>query len=294
MDAQTTVEPIARGELKAFLRARRAELSPETVGLTRGKRRLTPGLRREEVAHLAGIGLTWYTWLEQGRNIRVSAEVLDRIATALRLSHSDKAYLFALTGRSLSTNRNDKSEIDEAIKLALGSIETSPAIIVNPRFDIVASNALARSLFERDACEGPFSDNLIWRAFLDSGMRTLSPTLASRRRSAVGILRSNYASRIGDPYFEELLHALREASDEFARTWDNCKTESLASARFSLESLRLGSLNICAAGFTIPEHPGFLMIIYAPADSETAGIFNREAERLRKQARPTFSTQSGH
>ena len=277
MASTDTTTAGARDELRAFLRARRAELSPEAVGLPRGSRRLTPGLRREEVAQLAGVGLTWYTWLEQGRNIRVSADVLDRIAAALRLSKSDKAYLFALTGHSLSTNGTDKSEIDDAIKLALASIETSPAIIVNPRFDIVASNALARSLFEPDAFEGPFAANLIWRAFMDSGLRTLSPTLAERRKSAVGILRSNYASRIGDPHFEELLRALREKSDEFARTWDNCKTESLASARFSLESRRLGSLNICAAGFTIPEHPGFLMVIYAPADEETADVFRRKA-----------------
>lgn len=274
----TTAE--AREELKAFLRARRAELSPELVGLPRGSRRLTPGLRREEVAQLAGVGLTWYTWLEQGRKIRVSAEVLDRIATALRLPDSDKAYLFALSGHSLSTNGNDKSEIDEAIKLALASIETSPAIIVNPRFDIVASNALAHAMFELEICESPFADNLIWRAFMDPALRTSSPERTDRRKSAVGILRSNYASRIGDPHFEELLNALREASDEFARTWDNCHTESLAPARFHLKLPRWGDLNICAAGFTIPEHPGFLMVVYAPTDEETAGIFRREASRL--------------
>jgi transcriptional regulator with XRE-family HTH domain len=273
----------AREELKAFLRARRAELPPETVGLPRGSRRLTPGLRREEVAQLAGVGLTWYTWLEQGRNIRASAEVLDRIAAALRLSHSDKAYLFALAGHPLPTDGNGKSEIDEAIKLALSSIETSPAIIVDPRFDIVASNALAHAMFELGAWEGPFSDNLIWRAFMDPALRTLSPTRTDRRKSAVGILRSNYASRIGDPHFEELLHALRESSDEFARTWDNCSTESLAPARIQLNSPRLGYLNICAAGFTIPEHPGFLMIVYAPADEKTADLFRREGTRSRRE-----------
>jgi transcriptional regulator with XRE-family HTH domain len=277
----TSKAPDARGELKAFLRARRAELPPETVGFPRGSRRLTPGLRREEVAQLAGVGLTWYTWLEQGRNIRVSAEVLDRIATALRLSNSDKAYLFALAGHPLSSNDYCKSEIDEAIKLALASIEMSPAIIVNPRFDIVSSNALAHSMFELDSYEGPFVDNLIWRAFMDPAVQTVSPTRTDRRRSAVGILRSNYASRIGDPHFELLLRALREASDDFARTWDHCSTESLAPARFHLNSPRLGNLSICAACFTIPEHPGFLMIIYAPADEGTAAAFRREASRLR-------------
>jgi hypothetical protein len=118
---------------------------------------------------------------------------------------------------------------------------------------------------------------------MDPALRTLSPTRTDRRKSAVGILRSNYASRIGDPHFEELLRALRESSDEFARTWDNCSTESLAPARIQLNSPRLGYLNICAAGFTIPEHPGFLMIVYAPADEKTADLFRREATRSRRE-----------
>ena len=87
-----------RTELKAFLRSRRAALAPEAVGLPRGGRRLTPGLRREEVAALAEVGLTWYTWLEQGRAINVSAAALARIARALRLDATDEAYLFSLAG----------------------------------------------------------------------------------------------------------------------------------------------------------------------------------------------------
>jgi transcriptional regulator with XRE-family HTH domain len=285
MDARTTVEPIAREELKAFLRARRAELSPEALGLTRGKRRLTPGLRREEVAQLAGVGLTWYTWLEQGRNIRVSATVLDRIATALRLSHSDKAYLFVLAGHSLSTVGNDKSEIDEAIKLALSSIETSPAVIVNPRFDMLATNALADTVFEPAAYEGPFVDNMFWRAYMDPVRRGLYIEWTERLMNSLGLLRANYASRVGDPHFEELLDSLREASDQFTQMWGSCRTASLAPARTSLRCRNLGLLNVWSTRFTIPENPGFLMLVYAPSDTETADIFNREAERLRRQSK---------
>src|SRR6476620_2961695 len=87
-----------RSELADFLRTRRESLSPLDVGLPRGARRRTPGLRREEVASLAGVGLTWYTWLEQGRDIRVSAEVLARIAGALLLEAAERSYLFRLAG----------------------------------------------------------------------------------------------------------------------------------------------------------------------------------------------------
>jgi transcriptional regulator with XRE-family HTH domain len=118
MIPDTKDKAVARGELKAFLRARRAELSPEAVGLRSGTRRLTPGLRREEVASLAEVGLTWYTWLEQGRNINVSPEVLGRVAAALRLSQSDKTYFFELAGHSLSLAARETSDIDPAVKLA--------------------------------------------------------------------------------------------------------------------------------------------------------------------------------
>lgn len=88
--------PHHRQELSAFLKERRHRLDPEAVGLPRGLRRRTPGLRREEVALLAGVGTTWYTWLEQGRDIRVSSQVLDSIARVLQLSHAERAYLFDL------------------------------------------------------------------------------------------------------------------------------------------------------------------------------------------------------
>src|SRR5947209_20590208 len=90
----------SRTELSDFLKSRRARISPETVGLPPGRRRRTPGLRREEVADLAGVGLTWYTWLEQGRDIRVSPEVLSAIARALRLEPAERAHLFRLAGHA--------------------------------------------------------------------------------------------------------------------------------------------------------------------------------------------------
>ncbi|HEX5182093.1 MAG TPA: helix-turn-helix transcriptional regulator [Allosphingosinicella sp.] len=269
----------AREELKTFLRARRAELAPEMVGLSRGRRRLTPGLRREEVAQLAGVGLTWYTWLEQGREIRASAAVLDRIAGALRLSQSDKIYLFALAGHPQPFPSDEQSELPAAITLALNSIEASPALVVNPRFDIIASNALAHSILELDAGESPFSKNLFWRAFVDQSWRVESSVRVDRLKASVGVLRANYASRIGDPHFEELLEALRAASQDFAQAWDDCRTESLAPKSIRFESRKLGDLNVWGTGFAIPDHPGFLMLVYPPADAETTRIFNREAAK---------------
>ena len=115
--------PMQRNELKAFLRTRRAMLTPEAVGLPRGTRRLTPGLRREEVATLADVGLTWYTWLEQGRDINVSAAALTRIARALSLSATDETYLFSLMGLS----RTEVSEHHFTLPPVTGSVVSVPS-----------------------------------------------------------------------------------------------------------------------------------------------------------------------
>jgi transcriptional regulator with XRE-family HTH domain len=200
------VHPKKRTELSAFLRARRAELSPEAVGLQRGPRRLTPGLRREEVASLACIGATWYTWLEQGRNIQASPAVLDRIAKDLRLSTSDRAYLFAL---------------------AMGQM-----------------------------------------------------TSAAPVSGALGLFRSNYASRVGDPSFEELVRDLRHASPEFVQMWEARHTEPLAPEPFEFLSDRLGRLSVHSTRFCIPTHPGFLMLVLVPANEATAHNFAMAAGRV--------------
>src|SRR5262249_36281778 len=108
-----------REELKAFLRARRASVTPEATGLPRGKRRLTPGLRREELAALAGVGVTWYTWLEQGREINVSADTLRRIARALGLSISDERYLFSLAGLPVPGSASFRAPAPPIVQLLL-------------------------------------------------------------------------------------------------------------------------------------------------------------------------------
>lgn len=277
----------ARAELGAFLRARRAELLPESLGLTRGARRLTPGLRREEVAALAEVGITWYTWLEQGRDINVSLEVLDRIAKALQLSRSGRSYLVALAGYSAPNSRPDDAGIAPAFSLALNAIETCPALIVNPRFDVLVANRLGAAVFEPEAYRGRFAQNMFWRAYMDPVRRDLYVDWNERLMNSLGLLRVNYASRVGDPSFEELLHALRSESPEFSRMWETALAESLAPAPIRLASRQLGRLNVWSTRLAIPESPGFLMLVYAPADKATFDKFAGKARQLRVACRHT-------
>src|SRR5215510_3895930 len=131
---------LRRRELGAFLRSRRERLRPEQVGLRPTRRRRTPGLRREEVAQLAGVGVTWYTWLEQGRDINASAQVLDAIARTLQFDSHERAHLFTLAGVATTTIANQCLDLCPNALELIERLEPLPASIVNDRLDLLAYN----------------------------------------------------------------------------------------------------------------------------------------------------------
>src|SRR5215472_154383 len=133
-----------RTELAKFLRTRRERLSPEAFGLPSGTRRRTPGLRREELALLAGVGTTWYTWLEQGRAITVSKQVLESLARIVRLGAAERAHLFVLARDDLPADPFPLTQtIDPALQLIVDTMGVYPALVLNPRWDILAWNQAA-------------------------------------------------------------------------------------------------------------------------------------------------------
>src|SRR5215211_8048212 len=137
-----------RAELADFLRTRRAEVAPGDLGVEANGRRRTPGLRREEVAQLAGVGLSWYTWLEQGRDIRPSAQVLDAIARVLRLDAAERAHLFHLARVELPLPDGDyPREASPALRAFVDGLEPNPAYVAGPRADVLAWNAAATRVF---------------------------------------------------------------------------------------------------------------------------------------------------
>src|ERR687887_1269033 len=138
----TLTEPdvVRRRALATFLRSRRERITPEQVGLIAGGRRRTPGLRREEVAQLAGVGVTWYTWLEQGRDINVSAQVLDAVARTLRLDRLERNHLFTLAGLQLGPAQGDCTVLPDSVQKTVDAVSPYPALVLNPRYDILAFN----------------------------------------------------------------------------------------------------------------------------------------------------------
>lgn len=202
--------------LGAFLRTHRERLSPQAAGLPAGARRRTPGLRREEVAQLAGVSATWQTWLEQGRDVAASPEALARLAQALQLSRAERAYLFNLAGR------RDPAEPDAAPEAPPGLAEAvtrfdGPAYALDRCWNAVCWNAQAGRLFASwlDGAER----NLLRYIFRAPEARRLIVGWQERAARVLAEFRADFSRSLGDPQMRRLVEELR-AEPLFARLWD--------------------------------------------------------------------------
>ncbi|MGW3036304.1 helix-turn-helix transcriptional regulator [Streptomyces sp. NPDC001178] len=222
-----------RAELADFLRRGRGRLAPSDVGLTPGARRRTPGLRREEVAQLAGMSVDYYTRLEQSRGPRPSRQMLTALARALRLTDDERDHLFHLTGeepprRGWGSPRSSEAEsggasahVGPGLLLVLDRLHDTPAVVVSDCGEVLAQNAMSRALSGDAFARPPRERNLLRRFFLDPAARNLFPPedVAEHARSHVANLRAVAAARPDDPEPAALVAELRAGSEEFERLW---------------------------------------------------------------------------
>ncbi|HEX5421882.1 MAG TPA: helix-turn-helix transcriptional regulator [Gammaproteobacteria bacterium] len=212
--------PEQRHELGAFLRARRERLRPEEAGIRRGsQRRRTPGLRREEVAHLCRLSPTWYTWLEQGRDVSMSPQALARIATALRLTPAERGYVF-----ELAQKRDPEAPVDREpgapppiLRAALEAMNV-PAYLLDSRWNACGWNASAAELFA--AWLGGPERNVLRYVFLDPGAPRFIADWENRARRLVAEFRADTARGGEDPELQAFVQALREESPRFTGFWN--------------------------------------------------------------------------
>lgn len=206
-------------ELAEFLRSRRARLSPEQVGLPNGTRRRTPGLRRGEVAQLAGVSPEWYTWLEQGRDIHVSVQLLESLARVFNLDANERAHLFLLALRQPPPVETFVSPtISPALQRFLDQLGSVPACAVDARLNVVAWNAPFRVIFgDYTNATGP-DQNLVWRLFSKSDQHA-GPEWEELLRVYVAQFRSEYGRFINDPWWAERIEALNAVSPKFRELW---------------------------------------------------------------------------
>ncbi|WP_149194306.1 helix-turn-helix transcriptional regulator [Luteimonas suaedae] len=209
-----------RGELSAFLQRHRRKLAPVDVGLPVTGRRRTPGLRREEVAALAGVGLTWYTWFEQGRDIGVSERFLLNVARALRLDDAECCHLFLLAHRRPPPpEAHHWPTVTPLVQQLMDDLVARPAYVINLRWDVVAWNAAADRLFGF-AGRDPAERNFMRLLFADPALRRRLPAWHEDAPRLLSHFRCDLAVAPQDPAMWTLIDALKRLSADFRRWWD--------------------------------------------------------------------------
>jgi transcriptional regulator with XRE-family HTH domain len=278
----TSADDTRRRALRDFLMAHRGAIAPASVGLAAGGRRRTAGLRREELATIAGVSATWYTWLEQGRDIKVSADTLGRIAVALRLNPTDTAYLFALSAvaqpKSVSTSVPAERQTgwQQSFQPLLDAFR-GPAFIVDPCWDVEAFNAVADRIFRFAGHADALGRNHAWRFFMDPKRRALYRDGKAMTEETVGILRVAYARNVGNPRFEEVLRSLMVGSEEFRTLWAAQRTAPLTPHPVRLQVPQFGEVTVSSTRLSVPERDDHLFVLLAPADKASAAVMERIA-----------------
>jgi transcriptional regulator with XRE-family HTH domain len=266
-----------RQALADFLRTRRARLSPADVGLPPGIRRRTPGLRREEVAELANIGTSWYVWLEQGRDVHPSMQVLENLAQALRLTLNERRHLFLLAGQPLPAHVSPAEEsASPALQQILDDLNPTPAYVMGRRWDYLAWNKAADGLFAISEASSRYARNLIWRLFTSPTMRE-RPNWEQLARSTLAEFRAASARYPGDRWFEELVEDLKQVSPEFCRWWPHHDVRSALDGHKAIEHPTLGHLEFEHITLQVLSNPDVRIMIYTPL-AETRAKLQRFLE----------------
>ncbi|MCT9004174.1 helix-turn-helix transcriptional regulator [Streptomyces sp. NPDC054766] len=285
---------IRRHELATFLRSRRERITPEQVQLPRGRRRRTPGLRREEVAQLSAVGVTWYTWLEQARDIQVSEQVLDALARTLLLDTSERAHLFQLAGAVDPSPAARCEVITPALRLILTQLEPVPACIQNSRYDILAYNRTYARLMMSDLDTIPPADrNCMILAYTNAEWRESIVFLDETMRLMAARLRVSMAGHLGEPAWKMLLKRLRTESAEFREIWDRYEVVGTRGKTKQFVNPYVGLVTVGHTDLWLAPDLGARMVTYAPADEESRARLERlHAIALEAEAEAEAETAS--
>jgi transcriptional regulator with XRE-family HTH domain len=261
--------PAQRRELGVFLRSRRERIRPDEVGFAPGGRRRTPGLRREEVALLAGVGVTWYTWLEQGRDINVSPQVLDAIATALRFDRQERNHLYRLAGIRFGPTQGACTALPPTVQKTLDAVSPYPAVVLNERYDILAFNeAYCRVVLDLDKV--PVEErNMLWLNFVSNAWKCSFIDAESTRHHMVAAFRAASADHLGDALWQDLIQGLLSTSPYFAELWDRYDVAAPSTRTKMLEVDGFGILRIEPINLWLSQLGPLRATVYTALDDET-------------------------
>ncbi|GAA2413428.1 helix-turn-helix transcriptional regulator [Nonomuraea africana] len=262
-----------RVELGEFLRSRRARLRPEEFGLTSyGRQRRVPGLRREELAQLAGVSVDHYVRLEQGRSLQFSAEVLDAVAKALRLDSTEREHLYRLArpAPAAAEEPADSPPLRPGIHSLLSAISGAPAYVVDRTTDVRAWNRLAAAFITDFGELRAAERNMARLVFLDDGVRDLYVDWWARARDVVAFLRLDVARPPVPPAAQALIEELSAASREFRQIWAEHDIKAPEHGSHRYRHPLVGELELTYETLRLPGHPDLALVVHTAEEGSSA------------------------
>ena len=271
--------PASRGELAELLRTRRHRLTPADVGLPEGTRRRTAGLRREEVAQLAGMSATYYTFLEQGRDVRPSRQVVAALAAALRLSSAERAHLFQLAGVTPAPDDQAQAEtLAPVVGALVDRLDPYPAYLKGRRWDVLAANRVARALFTDWSARPPEDRNKVWWMFTDPAARKVYVDWEKEAADMLGRFRAAAARRLDDPDFTDLIERLHQASPEVRRWWPRYDVRPVGGGTKHLHHPALGDVAFQHTVLQVADHPEQMLVYFTTDEVPASKLADLAAE----------------
>lgn len=263
-----------RKELADFLKSRRMRFTPEEVGLQPdSQRRRTPGLRREEVAVLSGISLPWYTSLEQGRDIRVSEQILESLVRALKLNSDERNHLYSLAMQQvpLPANAMMSEPAPPEWQLIVDQLRPLPAIITDTSWKILGWNHMALEIFGDLGAMEEDDLNLLWLTFTNEEFIKKLVDWEPMAHSTMAQFRNAFGRNVGNPRFLSMIDRLRDASPVFAAWWEEHEVRSYpCGGGFLLKHPEVGLLEMRCSNMTMAENPNLVMTVLSPSPGTDA------------------------
>lgn len=284
-----------RKQLAHFLKTRRLRTSPDEAGiLLNGGRRRTPGLRREELAVLSGISLPWYTALEQGRDIRVSEQVLESVARTLKLSADERNYMFALANGQLRSSNPLPADVQVSpgLQLILDRFDPYPAFVHRDRWDIIAWNAAASLLFGDFERMGGRERNVLWLMFMNEDYRAMYLEWEEMAANLVAQFRGFYAQNLDDIWYSDTVETLCGESPAFKGLWEKHDVSSSPERLKRMKHPSVGLLELQPNSFRCAEHADWTMKLFTPLPGTDSAdklnrLFELSAHRVEEPAVPS-------
>lgn len=267
-----------REELTRFLKSARARIRPSQVGLPAGERRRTGGLRREEVASLSGMSVTWYTWFEQGRDVQLSAVMLERLSSVLQLNPQEREFLFALAQHRPAPLRpeNDKA-MSPSVQQLLDSIGI-PALVMASDWTVIGWNDLTRRIFRDYSALSPAERNLLKILLLSPQYQHDDEEFRAMAQRLIARFKWDYSRAADDAPFNAIIGELERSSKTFLELWRSSEIVAHFEGIHQAEVDGIGTIVFHHTSYAVEQSPSQRLVLFAPIDAESAARLSQLAE----------------